>query len=69
VKESLSGDVYGEDAQKCPLHYQRLAYEDIRDRKAVPYLLGGRQQPRCRNCNSGKPWARFCSWDYSQFSE
>ena len=40
-----------------------------RERRALPYLLGGRQRPACRNCDSGEPWARFCSWDYSQFSQ
>lgn len=60
--------MYNEDKGECPLHYQRMSYEDVRDRGQVPYLLGGRQQPRCRACNSRAPWAHFCSWDYSKFS-
>ena len=70
VRETIAGGrQYAEDAHKCPLHYARIPYEDIRERRALPYLLGGRQRPRCTNCNSNEPWARFCSWDYSQFSQ
>jgi hypothetical protein len=70
VKETITGGrVYAEDAHKCPLHYARIPYEDIRERRALPYLLGGRQRPRCTHCDSVEPWARFCSWDYSQFSQ
>ena len=60
---------YSTDRRKCPLHYEQLKYEDVRDRRVVPYLLGGRQKPHCRACNSNAPWARFCSWDFSRFSE
>ena len=60
---------YNSDRRECPLYYERLKYEDIRDRRAVPYLLGGRQRPHCRQCHSNAPWARFCSWDYSRFSK
>ncbi len=60
---------YSSDRRKCPLHYEQLKYADIRDRRVVPYLLGGRQKPHCRNCNSNAPWARFCSWDFSKFSK
>ncbi|CAL8468940.1 g8481 [Coccomyxa elongata] len=69
VKESIRGrGPYNEDKGACPLHYQRMTYEDVRDRGQVPYLLGGRRQPHCRTCNSKAPWANFCSWDYSKFS-
>ena len=60
---------YNSDRRECPLYYERLKYEDIRDRRAVPYLLGGRQRPHCRQCHSNAPWARFCSWDFSRFSK
>ena len=60
---------YSSDRRKCPLHYERLKYADIRDRRVVPYLLGGRQKPHCRHCNSNAPWAKFCSWDFSKFSK
>lgn len=70
MKETITGGrQYAEDAHKCPLHYARIPYEDIRERRALPYLLGGRQRPRCNHCNSREPWARFCSWDYSEFSQ
>ena len=69
VKESIHGrGPYNEDKGACPLHYQRMTYEDVRDRGQVPYLLGGRRQPHCRTCNSKAPWANFCSWDHSKFS-
>ena len=47
---------------------KRVSFPPSRERRALPYLLGGRQRPACRNCDSGEPWARFCSWDYSRFS-
>ncbi|CAL5221674.1 g3905 [Coccomyxa viridis] len=59
---------YSSDRRKCPLYYEKLKYADIRDRRVVPYLLGGRQKPHCRHCNSNAPWAKFCSWDFSKFS-
>ena len=60
---------YSSDRRKCPLYYEKLKYADIRDRRVVPYLLGGRQKPHCRHCNSNAPWAKFCSWDFSKFSK
>ena len=70
MKESVGGGrgLYNEDKGACPLHYQRMTYEDVRDRGQVPYLLGGRRQPHCRTCSSKAPWANFCSWDYAKFS-
>ena len=41
VRETITGGrQYAEDAHKCPLHYARIPYEDIRERRALPYLLG-----------------------------
>lgn len=35
----------------------------MQDKKALPYILGGKQMPRCTNCKADRPWAHTCQFD------
>ena len=48
--------------ESCPLKFARPSLQDIQDRKAQAYLLGGRQKPRCRHCKADRTWAQTCQF-------
>ena len=41
----------------------RLAYDDLKEFKVRPYVLGGVQQPTCKNCHSDWLFAHFCKYE------
>lgn len=45
----------------CPLVFRRLSLDELRQ-GAVPYLLGGPQQPACTNCRRSGEWAEICQF-------
>ncbi|KAK9841328.1 hypothetical protein WJX74_003987 [Apatococcus lobatus] len=49
--------------EACPFKYNRLGLQDILDKKAQPYILGGKQKPRCSNCKADRSWAHTCQFD------
>lgn len=48
-------------APKCPLKYERMTYEEVKQ-GATPYLFGGRQRPNCVNCDKDHLWSNFCQF-------
>ena len=56
------GTAAGRQGAPCPLVYRRLTLDAIRRGDATPYLLGGPQQPRCRNCKRSDGWAGVCQF-------
>ena len=56
-----------QDRAKCPLEYERQSFEDVRDYKAWPYLLGGFAKPVCHNCGQDNLWSHFCQYQCGTF--
>ena len=46
----------------CPLEYKRHQWKDIQAGKKKPYLFGGQQEPKCRNCHVDALWSHFCQF-------
>lgn len=46
----------------CPVKYTRLKYSHIRRFIEKPYLLGGKRQPECINCQKEGVWPNVCQY-------
>jgi len=50
-------------ASRCPLQYNRLELEGIRNYSYSPYLMGEAAKPACKNCKkSDNMWSHFCQF-------
>lgn len=59
---SSSSGLSGTDGgPPCPLVFRRPSLDELRE-GAMPYLLGGPQQPACTNCRRSGEWAEICQF-------